>query len=56
MVTSSSLPEGTPATRRALAWRVLAWLAVAAVLAAVFMSYLQPELMVDLANRLWSCF
>jgi hypothetical protein len=38
------------------AWRVLAWLAVAAALAAVFMSYRQPELMIDLANRLWSCF
>lgn len=32
------------------------WAAVAAALAAVFASYLQPGLMVDLANRLWSCF
>ena len=30
--------------------------AIAAVLAAVFMSYRQPELMIDLANRFWSCF
>jgi hypothetical protein len=26
------------------------------VLAAVFAAYLRPELAVDLANRLWSCF
>jgi hypothetical protein len=25
-------------------------------LAAVFAAYLKPGLMVDLANRLWSCF
>lgn len=28
----------------------------AASLAAVFMAYRQPDLMVDLANRVWSCF
>jgi hypothetical protein len=33
----------------------LALLATAA-LAAVFMSYLDPHLAVDLANRVWSCF
>ncbi len=26
------------------------------VLAAVFVSYLNPHLAVDLANRLWACF
>jgi hypothetical protein len=40
-----------PALKRALAWS-----AAAAALAAVFMAYLQPALMVDLANRVWSCF
>lgn len=35
------------------------WLAAAAalaVLAAVFLAYLQPHLAVDLANRIWACF
>lgn len=37
-------------------WRRLAaWASAAAVLAAVFFSYRDPHLMVDLANRLWSC-
>jgi hypothetical protein len=31
-------------------------LLAAAVLAAVFLSYLNPHLAVDLANRLWACF
>ena len=39
-----------------LAKRLLMWTAVAAVLAAVFMAYLQPSMVVDLANRFWSCF
>jgi hypothetical protein len=30
--------------------------AVAAVLGLVFAAYLQPALIVDLGNRLWSCF
>jgi hypothetical protein len=29
---------------------------MAIVLALVFAAYLQPDLMVDLANRVWSCF
>ena len=33
-------------------WGVVSLLA----LGLVFMAYLQPELMVDLANRVWSCF
>jgi hypothetical protein len=38
-------------------WRsALAWVAAAAALAAVFAAYLDPHLMVDLANRVWSCF
>ena len=40
--------------RRAIV--VAAWLAGCAVLVAVFMAYQRPELAVDLANRLWSCF
>ena len=31
-------------------------LVVAVVLAGVFMAYLSPHLMVDLANRIWACF
>jgi len=34
----------------------LAWIAALAALGAVFAAYLQPALMVDLANRVWSCF
>ncbi|MEF7617436.1 hypothetical protein V4F39_26225 [Aquincola sp. MAHUQ-54] len=41
----------TPRLRRAAGWAV-----AAAVLAAVFMAYLQPTLMRDLADQLWSCF
>ncbi len=39
---------------RPLRW-ALAALALL-VLAAVFLSYLNPHLAVDLANRLWACF
>lgn len=43
--------------RHAFPWRRAALAAgVAAALAAVFAAYLQPGLMLDLANRLWSCF
>ena len=40
--------------RRAL--HALGWLAATAVLGAVFAAYQRPELAIDLANRLWSCF
>lgn len=37
--------------------RPLLWGATAAVaLAGVFMAYLNPHLVVDLANRIWACF
>ena len=36
--------------------KLLAWVAVAAVLAAVFMAYIRPEFMLDLANQVWLCF
>ena len=36
--------------------RLLAWTAALAVLGAVFVAYLQPTLMVELANQLWACF
>ncbi len=42
-----------PTTR----WRpALLWAAVAAVLGAVFLAYLNPQLAFDLATRVWSCF
>lgn len=41
----------TTATRR-----LLLWSAAAVALALVFSSYLGPDLVVDLANRVWSCF
>ena len=46
-------PRG-PAGRAALRW--LARAAVLAALAGVFMAYLNPHRVVDLANRLWACF
>jgi hypothetical protein len=36
--------------------RIAAWAAAALALAAVFAAYQRPDLAVDLANRLWSCF
>lgn len=38
-------------------WRRLGlWALLLAVLAAVFLAYLQPDLAVDLAGRIWACF
>ena len=34
----------------------LLWAAVMVALGAVFAAYLSPHMVVDLANRLWSCF
>lgn len=39
------------ALRRGLAWGLLAL-----ALGATFMAYLNPHLMVDLANQVWACF
>jgi hypothetical protein len=36
--------------------RVLAWVAVALLLGAVFAAYRDPHRMVELSNMLWSCF
>lgn len=37
-------------------WRTWLWrFAVAALLALVFMAYLRPDFMLDLANRFWMC-
>jgi hypothetical protein len=36
--------------------RIMVWAAVAAALALTFAAYLQPSMVVDLANRLWACF
>jgi hypothetical protein len=43
---------------RRLSWggRVLVGAAVAAVLALVFASWLDPDLMVTFANQVWACF
>ena len=39
---------------RRLRWALT--LLVASVLGAVFLSYFNPHLAVDLANRIWACF
>ncbi len=36
--------------------RTFAWAAALAALAGVFVAYLNPHAMVDLANRVWACF
>ncbi len=36
--------------------RVAAWTVVALALAGVFAAYQRPEVVVDLANRVWACF
>jgi len=36
--------------------RVALWTTIATALALVFFAYLQPDLVVVLANQLWSCF
>ena len=36
--------------------QALIWAAVAAVLAAVFMAYARPQLVIELAEQLWACF
>ena len=46
----------TPRRRRPTLRASLAGLAAAGVLAAVFWAYLDPHTVVDLGNRLWSCF
>jgi hypothetical protein len=36
--------------------RIAAWAASLLALVLVFTAYLDPHLMVDLANRVWACF
>jgi hypothetical protein len=36
--------------------RAALWASVAALLAVVFLAYLNPHTVVDLANRVWACF
>jgi hypothetical protein len=38
------------------AHRFAAWVTAGLVLALVSLAYLNPHLMLDLADRLWSCF
>jgi len=36
--------------------RMAAWALAVVVLAAVFASYLNPHMALDIANRVWACF
>jgi hypothetical protein len=36
--------------------KLAGWIGAVLVLGAVFLGYTNPQLMVDLANRLWACF
>ncbi len=51
--TESTTPS-TPALP--LVWRVLAWAAAILACLAVFGLYTDPEFMVLLADKVWSCF
>jgi hypothetical protein len=48
-------PQSRPGLRKAAA-KAAAAVAAAAVLGAVFLAYLNPHTVVDLANRVWACF
>jgi hypothetical protein len=39
-----------------IAKRILIWVAAFAALGAVFMAYIRPEFVVELANQIWLCF
>jgi hypothetical protein len=51
---ASLVPGLHPWRRRLLGLAAAALLA--AVLATIFLAYLSPDMVVDLGNRLWSCF
>jgi heme/copper-type cytochrome/quinol oxidase subunit 3 len=36
--------------------QLLIWVAITIALAAVFMAYIRPEFVVELANQIWLCF
>ena len=47
----------TPTARSRRPWRrMLAWTGAAALLALAFTAYLDPHTVMDLSNRVWSCF
>lgn len=48
-------PDPRPGLRKVAA-KAVAALAAAALLGAVFLAYLNPHTVVDLANRVWACF
>lgn len=41
---------------RWIGWKLLGWTMAGVVLLLVFASYLQPAMVVELANQLWNCF
>jgi hypothetical protein len=38
-----------------MSWRLVRWIAVAALLTLVFLAYLRPGFLVDLANQILLC-
>ena len=55
--TPAHAPAHTPATTGLRPWqRAALWIALATLLALVFLMYLQPEFMVSMADHLWACF
>ncbi len=47
---------GAAATAPGLVGRLALWAAAILALALVAMAYLNPHLMVDIADQVWSCF
>ncbi len=37
-------------------WRIAGWVAAIAALLLVFAAYRQPDMMMQMAQQLWSCF
>jgi hypothetical protein len=53
---AGSADAGERARITGRAGRLATWTAATLVLGAVFLAYLDPHTMVDLSNRVWSCF
>jgi hypothetical protein len=49
-------PRRKPGPHTGALRRTLAWAAALAVLGVVFASYLQPQMVFEVANMVWNCF
>lgn len=49
-------PSTAPSGHAGFWWRGLAWAAALALLLGIFSFYTHPDFMLDMADKLWSCF